>query len=51
MTLPCWEKDSNGKYVIKNTDTIEATIDTIDRIKENSLSEYHYTMLKLDQSD
>lgn len=41
MTLPCWEKDSNGKYVIKNTDTIEATIDTIDRIKENSLSEYH----------
>lgn len=41
LTLPCWQKDENGKYIIKSTDTIEGTIDTIDRIKENSLSEYH----------
>lgn len=41
LTLPCWQKDENGKYIVKSTDTIEGTIDTIDRIKENSLSEYH----------
>ena len=38
--MPCWEKDSDGNYVIKYSDTIEGTVDTIDRIKENSLSEY-----------
>lgn len=41
LTLPCWQKDENGKYIVKSIDTIEGTIDTIDRIKENSLSEYH----------
>lgn len=40
VNMPCWEKDSDGNYVIKYSDTIEGTIDTIDRIKENSLSEY-----------
>lgn len=36
----CWEKDSRGQYVIKYTDTLESTIETIDRDKQNSLSEY-----------
>lgn len=35
----CWEKE-NGEYVIKYTDTIESTIETVDRDKQNSLSEY-----------
>lgn len=37
----CWGKDADGTYVTKYSDTIEGTIETIDRIKENSLSEYH----------
>lgn len=37
---PCWEKDSNGEYVVKTNDTIEATVETIDRQKQNSLSEH-----------
>lgn len=37
----CWEKDEFDKYAVKYTDTIEGTIETIDRIKENSLSEFH----------
>lgn len=36
----CWEKDALGNYKIKYSDTIEGTIETVDRIKENSLSEY-----------
>lgn len=36
----CWEKDSDNQYVTHYSDTIEGTIETIDRIKENSLSEY-----------
>lgn len=44
----CWELDSDGNYKIKYSDTIEGTIETVDRIKENSLSEYHlkYTKAK-----
>lgn len=44
----CWEKDALGNYKIKYSDTIEGTIETVDRIKENSLSEYRlkYTKAK-----
>lgn len=44
----CWEKDALGNYRIKYSDTIEGTIETIDKIKENSLSEHHlkYTKAK-----
>lgn len=44
----CWDVDEDGNYIVKYSDTIEGTIDTIDRIKENSLSEYHlhYTKAK-----
>lgn len=44
----CWENDALGNYKIKYSDTIEGTIETVDRIKENSLSEYHlkYTKAK-----
>ena len=41
VEIPCWEKTPGGDYIIKYTDTIEGTIETVDRIKENSLSEYH----------
>lgn len=48
ITNDCWEKDSEGNYKVKYSDTIEGTIETVDRIKENSLSEYHlkYTKAK-----
>lgn len=44
----CWPTDEDGNYVIRYSDTIEGTIETVDRIKENSLSEYHlhYTKAK-----
>lgn len=42
----CWEKDSEGNYKVKYSDTIEGTIDTVDRIKENSLSEYRLRYTK-----
>lgn len=44
----CWEKDALDNYKIKYSDTIEGTIETVDRIKENSLSEYRlkYTKAK-----
>lgn len=47
-TDTCWELDSDGKYVIHYSDVLEGSIETIDRIKENSLSEYHlrYTKAK-----
>lgn len=37
---PCWKRDEDGEYVIKRNDTIEATIETIDRQLNNSLSEH-----------
>ena len=48
MVNDCWDKDTNGNYILRDTDTIEGTIETVDRIKENSLSEYHlhYTKAK-----
>lgn len=47
-TDPCWELDNDGNYVIHYSDVLEGSIETIDRIKENSLSEYHlrYTKAK-----
>lgn len=36
----CWEVDSNGEYKIKYTDTLEATVENIDRQLGNSLSEH-----------
>lgn len=41
VEIPCWGKDEEGNYIVHYTDTIEGTIETVDRIKENSLSEYH----------
>lgn len=40
----CWQKDEEGEYIVRYTDTLEATIETIDRQLENSLSEHnlHY---------
>ena len=36
----CWEIDEEGDYVVKRADTIEATIENIDRQLNNSLSEH-----------
>lgn len=36
----CWEMDEEGDYVVKRADTIEATIENIDRQLNNSLSEH-----------
>lgn len=54
-TLDCWSK-VDGNYVIKYGDTIEATIENIDRQISNSLSEHHLKYayarpLKLIQND
>lgn len=45
---PCWELNEEGNYVIHYSDTIEGQIETLDRIIENSLSEFHrkYTKAK-----
>ena len=47
-TDPCWELDEDGNPITHYSDTIEGQIETIDRIKENSLSEFHlkYTKAK-----
>ena len=38
---PCWPKDKTGKsYVVKRNDTIETTVETLDRQLNNSLSEH-----------
>lgn len=37
---PCWGYSEDGDYIIKRNDTIEATIETIDRQLSNSLSEH-----------
>ena len=36
----CWELDENGEYIVKRNDTIEVTIETLDRQLNNSLSEH-----------
>lgn len=36
----CWEKDNEGAYKVKYTDTLESTIETIDRQLSNTLSEH-----------
>ncbi len=36
----CWETNERGEYIIKYTDTLESTIETLDRQLGNSLSEY-----------
>lgn len=44
----CWDKNEDDTYVIHRSDTIEGKIETVDRIIDNSLSEYHlrYTKAK-----
>lgn len=42
----CWDLDADGNYKIHYSDPIEGTVETIDRIKENSLSEYHLRYTK-----
>ena len=37
---PCWEIDEDGNYVVKRNDTIEASVETLDRQLNNSLSEH-----------
>lgn len=37
---PCWPMNEDGDYIVKYGDTIEATIETIDRQLSNSLSEH-----------
>lgn len=39
-TDPCWPKASNGQPRTKRTDVLEATIENIDRQRQNSLSEH-----------
>lgn len=36
----CWETNERGEYIIKYTDTLESTIETLDRQLNNSLSEH-----------
>ena len=36
----CWPLDSKGDYIVKYTDTLESSVETIDRQKANSLSEH-----------
>lgn len=36
----CWPLDEDGQYVIKRADTLEATVENIDRQLNNSLSEH-----------
>lgn len=40
INIPCWDKDNNGKYITKYNDTIESSIETIDRQLNNPLSEH-----------
>lgn len=37
----CWNKNWDGDYIVRYTDPLEATIETLDRMLENSLSEYN----------
>lgn len=36
----CWPLDETDQYIIKYTDTLEASVETIDRQRANSLSEH-----------
>lgn len=36
----CWELNDQREYTVKYTDTLESTIETIDRQKQNTLSEH-----------
>ena len=40
ITNECWPIDEYGKHITKYGDTLEATIETIDRQRSNSLSEH-----------
>ena len=44
--IECAEKDEFGNVIPKYSDTLEATVETVDRIKNNSLSEYHFKYLR-----
>lgn len=37
----CWVKDNEGNYALHRTDTIESTVETLDRMLNNSLSEHN----------
>lgn len=37
----CWQKDINGECIVRYADPLEATIETLDRMLENSLSEHN----------
>lgn len=37
----CWNKNMDGEFIIRYTDPLEATIETLDRMLENSLSEHN----------
>lgn len=37
----CWVKDNEGNYVLYRTDTVESTVETLDRMLNNSLSEHN----------
>lgn len=37
----CWAKDEDGQPIIRYTDPLEATVETLDRMLENSLSEHN----------
>ena len=41
QTAHCWKTNSNGEYVIKYNDTIEVTVETLDKQLNNSLSEHN----------
>lgn len=43
---PCWNLGEDGDPEVHYSDTIEGQIETIDRIKENSLSEFHLKYAK-----
>lgn len=46
--VQCWKKDLSGNAIMRYTDPLEATHDTVDRMLENSLSEHniHYCSAK-----
>lgn len=37
----CWSKNWDGEFIVRYTDPLEATIETLDRMLENSLSEHN----------
>ena len=44
--IKCAEKDKQGNIIPKYQDTLEATLETVDSIKNNTLSEHRFKYLK-----